>query len=302
MAEAPDVITGRQQHEHPKFARIPGLPSLPRPGGGPDPGQRPKGRWPERGSPVEPALRTLAYNRWLTSPTTKPTPPLDGTPKAANPKTVLVPGHRLHRRRLVPRLLEAGHRVKVLVRTPAKIAGVPWLDDVEVVQSSLDDGDALREALDGVDVSATTWSIRWRPAPVSSQGEDDGRDRCAGGRGVPAWTGSSTSAACTPPAPNCPPTCAPARRWGRSSSTGPVDAVVFQAGVVIGSGSASFEMIRHLSETLPLMPAPSWVRNKIEAIAVRDVLYYLVAAASLEGPHQPDLRHRLPPGAQLRRE
>ncbi len=56
----------------------------------------------------------------------------------------------------------------------------------------------------------------------------------------------------------------------------PVDAIVFQAGVVIGSGSASFEMIRHLSETLPLMPAPSWVRNKIEAIAVRDVLHYLV--------------------------
>jgi hypothetical protein len=54
--------------------------------------------------------------------------------------------------------------------------------------------------------------------------------------------------------------------------------------VVIGSGSASFEMIRHLSEALPLMPAPSWVRNRIEAIAVRDVLHYLVGAAALEGP------------------
>ena len=64
----------------------------------------------------------------------------------------------------------------------------------------------------------------------------------------------------------------------------PVDAVVFQAGVVIGSGSASFEMIRHLAETLPLMPAPSWVRNRIEAIAVRDVLHYLVGAASLQEP------------------
>jgi hypothetical protein len=52
---------------------------------------------------------------------------------------------------------------------------------------------------------------------------------------------------------------------------------------VIGSGSASFEMIRHLSDTLPVMPAPSWVRNKIEAIAVRDVLHYLVGAAALEG-------------------
>ncbi|MFY9634246.1 MAG: NAD(P)H-binding protein, partial [Cellulosimicrobium cellulans] len=45
--------------------------------------------------------------------------------------------------RLVPRLLEAGHTVKVLVRTPAKISGVPWLDQVEVVQSGLDDGAAL---------------------------------------------------------------------------------------------------------------------------------------------------------------
>jgi hypothetical protein len=71
---------------------------------------------------------------------------------------------------------------------------------------------------------------------------------------------------------------------GRVFLDGPVDAVVFQAGVVIGSGSASFEMIRHLAETLPLMPAPSWVKNRIEAIAVRDVLHYLVAAACLEGP------------------
>ncbi len=80
----------------------------------------------------------------------------------------------------------------------------------------------------------------------------------------------------------------------------PVDAIVFQAGVVIGSGSASFEMIRHLSETLPLMPAPSWVRNKIEAIAVRDVLHYLVGGGSAGRPDQPHLRHRLPPGPQLR--
>src|SRR3954447_14283315 len=54
--------------------------------------------------------------------------------------------------RLVPRLLDAGHRVKVLVRAPEKIAGVPWFDDVEVVKSSLDDPAALENALQGVDV------------------------------------------------------------------------------------------------------------------------------------------------------
>ena len=52
-----------------------------------------------------------------------------------------------------------------------------------------------------------------------------------------------------------------------------------QAGVVIGSGSASFEMVRHLTDVLPYMPAPRWVRNQIQPIAVRDVLHYLMGAA-----------------------
>ncbi|MFP3701955.1 NAD(P)H-binding protein, partial [Burkholderia sp. SIMBA_013] len=48
--------------------------------------------------------------------------------------------------RLVPRLLEAGHRVKVLVRTPQKIADVPWHDRVEIVENSLSDAEGLTEA------------------------------------------------------------------------------------------------------------------------------------------------------------
>jgi hypothetical protein len=61
-----------------------------------------------------------------------------------------------------------------------------------------------------------------------------------------------------------------------------VPTIAFNAGVVIGSGSASFEMIRHLTEVLPYMPAPKWVRNFIQPIAVRDVLYYLVSALELK--------------------
>jgi uncharacterized protein YbjT (DUF2867 family) len=60
-----------------------------------------------------------------------------------------------------------------------------------------------------------------------------------------------------------------------------VPTVALQAGVVIGSGSASFEMIRHLTEVLPVMPAPKWVLNFIQPIAVRDVLHYLVGAVTL---------------------
>ena len=59
---------------------------------------------------------------------------------------------------------------------------------------------------------------------------------------------------------------------------------MLQAGVVIGSGSASFEMIRHLTDRLPVMTTPKWVHNRIQPIAVRDALYYLVAAATAPVP------------------
>ncbi len=60
-----------------------------------------------------------------------------------------------------------------------------------------------------------------------------------------------------------------------------VPAAVLQAAVIIGSGSASFEMLRYLTERLPVMVTPTWVRTRIQPIAVRDVLRYLVGAAGL---------------------
>ena len=62
---------------------------------------------------------------------------------------------------------------------------------------------------------------------------------------------------------------------------GEVPAVVLQAAVIVGSGSASFEMLRHLAQRLPAMVAPKWLDNRIQPIAIRDVLHYLVAVADL---------------------
>ena len=64
---------------------------------------------------------------------------------------------------------------------------------------------------------------------------------------------------------------------------GPVPATVLQAAVIIGSGSASFEMLRYLTERLPIMVTPRWVRTLIQPIAVTDVLRYLVGCAELTG-------------------
>jgi uncharacterized protein YbjT (DUF2867 family) len=56
---------------------------------------------------------------------------------------------------------------------------------------------------------------------------------------------------------------------------------VLQAAIILGSGSASFEMLRHLTTRLPVMITPKWLDNRIQPIAVRDVLHYLVRAADL---------------------
>lgn len=200
------------------------------------------------------------------------------------PRTVLVTGATGYiGGRLVPKLLEAGHTVKVLVRSPDKIAGVPWRDHVEVVESSLDDGAALREALDGVDVFY--YLVHSMAAGSGFETKEQAMARTAAEAAAAAGVGRIVYLGGLHPTGVELSTHMRSREAvGKVFLDSPVDAIVFQAGVVIGSGSASFEMIRHLSETLPLMPAPSWVRNRIEAIAVRDVLYYLVSAASLEGP------------------
>lgn len=206
-----------------------------------------------------------------------------GIPQRDAAKTVLVTGATGYiGGRLVPRLLEAGHTVKVLVRTPAKIAGVPWLDEVEVVQSSLDDGGALRTALAGVDV--LYYLVHSMAAGAGFEAKEKAMAETAAQAAAEAGVSRIVYLGGLHPSNVELSTHMRSREAvGKVFLDSPVDAVVFQAGVVIGSGSASFEMIRHLSEALPLMPAPSWVRNRIEAIAVRDVLYYLVAAASLHG-------------------
>ena len=59
---------------------------------------------------------------------------------------------------------------------------------------------------------------------------------------------------------------------GRVLAGGPVPVVELRAAIIIGSGSASFEMLRYLVEVLPVMVTPRWVHNRCQPIAIRDVL------------------------------
>lgn len=180
--------------------------------------------------------------------------------------------------RLTPRLRRAGYRVRVLARDAARVGAFAWGEDVEIVEGSADDRDAVERAMRDVDV---VYHL------VHSMGA--GRDFAQADLRV-AHTVADAAAASSvsrivylgglhPEGVPLSPHLSSRVEVGEVFLASGVPTLVLQAGVVIGSGSASFEMVRHLTEVLPYMPAPRWVRNRIQPIAVRDVLHYLLAAA-----------------------
>ena len=181
--------------------------------------------------------------------------------------------------RLVPRLLEEGFDVRVLARSPQKLTDVPWAPQVQIAQGDLQDAASVADAMRDVDV------VYYLVHSMRASGEFEEEESMAARNVATAAKAAGVSRIVYLGALH--PDGALSRHLrsrvavGRILLESGVPAVVLQAGVVIGSGSASFEMIRHLTEVLPYMPAPRWVRNRIQPIAIRDVLYYLVAAADL---------------------
>ncbi|WP_309234911.1 SDR family oxidoreductase [Nocardia sp. XZ_19_385] len=181
--------------------------------------------------------------------------------------------------RLVPELLSAGHSVRVLARDPRKLREVPWRDQVEVVRGDVTSEEDVRAALDGQEVLYYLVHSLTR-ADFDSVDREAARivaaeaDRAGLSRLV--YLGGIT-----------PDGQALSRHLASRAEVGEIllgartPAAVLRAAVIIGSGSASFEMLRYLTERLPVMVTPRWVRNRIQPIAVRDVLYYLVRAAEL---------------------
>ncbi|TCK27711.1 uncharacterized protein YbjT (DUF2867 family) [Pseudonocardia endophytica] len=174
-----------------------------------------------------------------------------------------------------------GVRVRCLVRDPGKLRDVPWARHAEIVQGDLLDPDSVRRACRDVDVvyflvhslSDKDFSATDRRAALIMA--EAARD--AGVKRIVYLGGLHPDVAPTELSAHL----ASRVEVGETLLRSGVPTVVLQAAVIIGSGSASFEMLRHLTERLPVMVTPSWVHNRIQPIAVRDVLRYLVASADL---------------------
>jgi uncharacterized protein YbjT (DUF2867 family) len=183
--------------------------------------------------------------------------------------------------RLVPELLAAGYTVRCMARDPGKLADRPWSDDVEVAKADVTEPAALRPALAGCDVAyylihslGTGPSFERRDREAARTFADAARE--AGVSRI-VYLGGMTSGQESDLSPHL-------RSRGEVGGIllrSGVPTAALQAAVIIGSGSASFEMLRYLTERLPAMITPKWVGTRIQPIAVRDVLRYLVGAATL---------------------
>jgi len=198
-----------------------------------------------------------------------------GSARGGEVRTVLVTGATGYiGGRLVPRLLERGLAVRVMARNPEHVQGRAWAGRVEVVKGDVSSGEGLSRALDGVD--AAYYLIH------SMHGGEDfaERDRVAARRFADAarGVGHVIYLGGLLPAGDDVSAHLASRAEVGEILRGSLPATEFRAGPIIGSGSASFEMIRYLTERLPMMVAPRWILNEVQPIAVRDVLGYLVAA------------------------
>jgi uncharacterized protein YbjT (DUF2867 family) len=183
--------------------------------------------------------------------------------------------------RLVPRLLQAGYHVRCFVRDPERLQGRPWLDQVEVVAGDILQLETLAAAMTGV--SAAYYLIH---SMAGGQGFHE-RDVIAARN-----FGSAAAAAGVrriiylgglgDPESELSQHLRSRQQTGDALRVSGVPVTEFRAGVIVGSGSLSFELIRYLIERLPAMICPRWLYTCIQPIGVRNVLEYLIAA--LETP------------------
>src|SRR5690625_217038 len=187
--------------------------------------------------------------------------------------------------RLVPELLAAGFAVRAGARNPAKLESRPWARHAELVEADLQSAEQVRAAME--DVHTVLYLVHSMGSGRDFMQREEQIARTVAEAAADAGVRQIVYLGGLHPDRELEELSDHMRsreQVGRILLEGQVPALVLRAGVVIGSGSASFEMIRHLTERLPLMPGPRWLDNRIEPIAIRDVLYYLAHACALDEP------------------
>ncbi len=178
--------------------------------------------------------------------------------------------------RLVSELLDAGHDVVCLVRTPSKLRGLAWADRVRVVEGEIQDPAAVRAAMDGCTAAYFLVHSMGGSQDFAAVDRANARVFAEAAGDTPTMERIVYLGGLGSDAEELSPHLASRHEVGRILALGRVPVTELRAAVIIGSGSASFEMLRNLVEVLPAMVTPRWVDTRVQPIAIRDVLHALV--------------------------
>ena len=180
-------------------------------------------------------------------------------------------------RHLIPALLSGGCRVRCLARDPARLEGQSWFSQVEVVRGDVAERGSLDPALEGV---STAYYLVHN---MTSGRSYAARDLLAAGNFASAASQAGVAhivylGGLADPQASIGQHLASRIQTGEVLRQGSVPVTEFRASIVIGPGATAFELIRYLTEQLPLLPGPHWVSNHVQPIAIQNVVDYLLAA------------------------
>jgi len=180
--------------------------------------------------------------------------------------------------RLVPQLLAKGHRVRCMARDPRRLSGRDWDGDprVEIVAGDVLDRESVERAMQGC--GAAYYLVH---SMLAGERKFEDQDRA----GAENFAAAAASAGLERliylgglghRSEKLSPHLASRHEVGDVLRAGPVPVTELRAAMVVGSGSASFEMLRSLVKRLPFMICPRWVEVRTQPVAIRDVLAYLI--------------------------
>jgi uncharacterized protein YbjT (DUF2867 family) len=177
--------------------------------------------------------------------------------------------------RLIPRLLQDGYEVRIFVRDPQRVQGRVWIDEVEVYPGDVLEPDTLSSALADIDyayylIHSMSSADDFHTSDLQAA-ENFGQVSKASGVERIIYLGGLGD-----PNANLSPHLRSRHKTGQKLRDAGVPVTEFRAAIIVGSGSASFEMIRYLTERLPIMICPRWVFTRGQPIAIEDILEYLI--------------------------
>lgn len=173
-----------------------------------------------------------------------------------------------------------GYRVRCLVRDPARLQGRPWQSAVEIVAGDVLQPDSLAPAMQGVSaayylVHSLAGGSDFHQRDLTAARNFGAAARAAGIERI-IFLGGLAEAA-----PGLSEHLRSRQQTGDALRTAGVPVTEFRAGVIVGSGGLSFEMIRYLTERVPVMICPRWVYTRTQPIGIREVLEYLATALAV---------------------